>query len=134
MQRPLVAAVIAALALPAHAQQIGAYHAEIGPEDRRNSRGVALGDPGAILQQDRANVHRFGIRHGGDDVDGFFGDRGLRSRIPQLLAAGPRDPLIERLLVSEDWNVGIVVFLCERSGRLAYLALDHADGDGHRGC
>lgn len=125
---------LACMAAPTTAQeQITAYFAEIGREDMRNSSGAPLGDFGAILQQDRANWHRFGIRHDGDHGDPLFGNLEMRAQIPALYARGPRDTLIERIVLRGD-PLGIMVVVCGRGGRPDYLVLSFADGDGHRGC
>ncbi len=47
------------------------YHSMLTPNDKYNSRGAPLNDFCAIVQQDRANVHRFG-NPDGDQPDGFF--------------------------------------------------------------
>ncbi|MEL6234062.1 MAG: hypothetical protein AAFR46_06615, partial [Pseudomonadota bacterium] len=77
-------------------EEIGYYYTELGTVDMRNSRGVRLTTLGAILQQDRANYHRFGRSNVDDQGDRFFGDRAMRARIPELYARGPGEPLIER--------------------------------------
>lgn len=70
------------LAGPAAAQQfMGEYYTSIQAEDMRNSRGQPLNDFCAILQQDRANYHRFGIHHDGDQGDPFFTTPEMRARI-----------------------------------------------------
>ncbi len=68
---------------PAGAQElIAEYYALIGPEDMHNSRGERLGDFCAIVQQDRANYHRFGVRHEYDADDPIFHSRAARAAIP----------------------------------------------------
>ena len=47
------------------------YYSMLTPNDTYNSRGAPLNDFCAIVQQDRANVHRFG-NPDGDQPDGFF--------------------------------------------------------------
>lgn len=122
------------LSPPAAAQDIvDAYFAMIGPNDRFNSSGVALGSLGAVLQQDRANLHRFGRGDPADEFDPYFGNPDLRARIPALYEAGPRDPLIEQI-VRDGPGLSILVLLCGRGGVVNYLVVDFADGDGHRGC
>lgn len=134
MKRCIAVLALAGLAGPVAAQQqLGAYYAQIGREDMFNSSGVRLGDLGAILQQDRANYHRFGIRHAGDDSDPFFADRAARSQIPQLYARGPREALIERIVMQGN-TLGILVVVCGRGGRPDYLVINFADGDGYKGC
>lgn len=131
--RTILAALCTALALPASAQQIESYYAWIGPEDMRNSRGVRLTTLGAILQQDRANWHRFGIRHREDEGDRLFGDRAVRARIPDLYRRGPGEDLIERIVTGGD-TLGILVIVCGRRGRPEYLVVNFADGDSYNGC
>lgn len=78
-------AVVAALGLagPVAAQQeLAGYQAWIGPQDMVNSSGAPLGDLCTMVQQDRANFHRFNRRDRTDDWDPVFSDRTLRGRIP----------------------------------------------------
>ena len=56
--------------------------------DRVNSAGKKLTDVAAILQQDRANYHRFGRADAGDDGDVSFASAEARARIPAMLKAG----------------------------------------------
>ncbi len=66
------------------------YLANIAPRDLYNSRGVRLGDVGAILQQDRANLHKTGMADGSGDFvdlpDNYF--TSLQRR--RLLSTAPR--------------------------------------------
>lgn len=89
--RSLFLAALLAISAPvaASAQQlIGSYYATLGPNDLYNSSGTRLSDFGAILQQDRANVHRFGIYDQGDQGDPYFGNRNVRSQIPNIWRYG----------------------------------------------
>lgn len=91
--RAFVFAFLVSLCLPvaAQAQQlIGSYYAILGPQDHMNSSGVRLTDFGAILQQDRANFHRFGRRDDLDQFDPIFADGAQRARIPTFWTLGPR--------------------------------------------
>ncbi|MEM7076357.1 MAG: hypothetical protein AAGA28_18070 [Pseudomonadota bacterium] len=56
------------------------YYATLSPRDTYNSKGAPLSDVCAIVQQDRANVHRFG-NPDGDPVDDFFTSPERRSMI-----------------------------------------------------
>lgn len=81
---------IAAIAAPAQAIAcngglITQYNAEISRQDIRNSSGTRLTSLGTILQQDRANVHRFGRADNGDGHDDFFGSAENRALIPRWL-------------------------------------------------
>ena len=85
----------------ARAQQLlDSYVAYIGPEDVHNSRGVRLRNAPAILRQDRANFHRYGIRHAGDQPDDFFGDINNRATFERWLARGSIAPYVARQIVS----------------------------------
>ncbi len=129
----ILTAVSCAVALSAStstAQEMGAYFTTIDPQDTRNSSGAPLSSFGQMLQQDRANFHRFGRAGLDDHNDPFFGDRARRAQIPQLFANGPDGTYWEGSGVGTQ----VRVFICGSGGRIAYIAVDHADGDGYRGC
>lgn len=74
--------LFASLAVPAAAQDLlGGYFAELGYEDMRNSKGKPLRNFCAIVQQDRANFHKFGIRHQNDESDPWFTSLAARKKI-----------------------------------------------------
>lgn len=85
------ALAIAAAAAPLSAAQacngalLGQYNAEISRRDTVNSSGTRLTSVGLILQQDRANVHRFGRADNGDGHDDMFGSAESRALIPRWL-------------------------------------------------
>jgi hypothetical protein len=56
------------------------YYATLSPQDTYNSKGVPLNDVCAIVQQDRANVHRFG-NPDGEQPDQFFTNAERRAMI-----------------------------------------------------
>lgn len=79
----LTAPLLALMAPEARAQdQIGYYHATLGPQDMVNSSGQRLADFCAIVQQDRANYHRFHRRDPEDGGDPFFATPEARAQIP----------------------------------------------------
>jgi len=67
------------------AQLVGAYTAAIAARDLTNSKGVQLSSFAAVLQQDRANVHKTGmVDHFGDfhdEVDAYFTSPKRRSQL-----------------------------------------------------
>ncbi|MBY4894240.1 hypothetical protein KUL25_15900 [Rhodobacteraceae bacterium N5(2021)] len=90
---------------------MGEYYAYIGPSDHWNSQGVRLGDFGAILQQDRANFHRFGIRDQFDSADPFFGTLSARSRIPTIWQVRPgSEYVVNRVLSGHEQYLRVEVF------------------------
>ena len=70
---------------PLAAQQlIGEYYALLGPQDMFNSKGTRLGSFCAVLQQDRANFHRFGRADDLDQWDPIFSNRAMRARMSSI--------------------------------------------------
>lgn len=134
MRGLMVAVALVAGTGSASAQSIvDAYYAELSTQDMFNSSGVRLGSLGAILQQDRANVHRFGRRDAGDEIDPYFGNPDLRAQIPGLYTLGDTDPLIERIVLGGS-PLNVLVLLCGPRSVPQYIVVDFADGDGNRGC
>ena len=76
--------------VPAAAQQmIAQYYALLSPQDMYNSSGTRLGNLCQVLQQDRANYHRFGYRDDLDDWDPVFGSQQARSVLGSNCRLGP---------------------------------------------
>src|SRR3984885_5074198 len=91
----LALAIAAATWMPtlAQAQQlIGSYVALLSEADHFNSNGQRLTSAAAIIRQDRANFHRFGIRDPEDQDDTFFADEGNRAALERMLENGKADP------------------------------------------
>ncbi|MDU9004441.1 hypothetical protein [Sedimentitalea todarodis] len=122
------------VASTAQAEILASYYTTIGPADRVNSSGAPLTDFGAILQQDRANAHRFGRPNPGDERDPFFGVRKMRAAIPTLFARGGNGGDYWRIQANSPYDITILVFICGSGGRPAYLKVNPADGDGYSGC
>ncbi len=89
--RTLVHACVPALVLvsmprPAAAcDLLASYMARLGDRDHYNSRGQRLTTPAAILRQDRANFHRFGVRDPEDQSDTLFATMEGRARMEAVL-------------------------------------------------
>jgi len=73
------------------------YEATITPNDRVNSRGVALKDPAAILIQERANAHRRG-----DANEGYFTTPERRAKIPEMLNRGRFNQAAKNAVLNGD--------------------------------
>lgn len=115
MARPLLLALMCLFqtvaALAQDYGEIGSYWAVIGPDDMYNSRGARLTDLGAVLQQDRANYHRFGVRHPGDEPDPVFADRATRALIPGLYRNSYKVPELDaKVRAGEPFRV--FIFIC----------------------
>jgi hypothetical protein len=103
----------AILSSAASAQQYGTvaqFSAMISASDYFNSSGARVTGVGPVLQQDRANVHRFGIVNSGDDIDWLFRDSATRARIPALYANGGGSEQVDRMIArGETFTVTVLV-------------------------
>lgn len=135
MTRIIGIALSLCLASTAQADILASYYTTIGAGDRVNSSGASLKDFGAILQQDRANFHRFGRPDPGDESDPFFGNRDMRALIPALFSRGGNNrDNYWKIQATSPYDITIVVFICGSGGRPAHVKVDPADGDGYSGC
>lgn len=128
--RSLFLAALLAISAPvaASAQQlIGSYAATLGPNDLYNSSGTRLSDFGAILQQDRANVHRFGIYDALDQGDPFFGNATVRAQIPNIWRYGPSGQSIPRNL-SDGYEQYIYVEIYGFGSTVQYIVVSQYAG------
>lgn len=64
------------------------YVAVLSERDHFNSKGGRLTDAAAIIRQDRANYHKFGMRDRGDSGDNFFADAANRDLLERMLNRG----------------------------------------------
>ncbi len=128
-----IAAAMSGAAPAVAGESLAVYFAELSARDMVSSGGARLGSFGAVLQQDRANFHRFGLRDAADEDDPFFADSAMRARIPELYARGTPFPPMEKVVL-DGLPLEVIVFVCGTAGVPDYIAVDYADGDGHRGC
>lgn len=86
-------------AAPAVAQDfMGTYYASIDTHDMHNSNGAPLANLAQMVQQDRANYHRFGRPGQFDQGDPWFGNADLRAQIPSMVRVLPGNEYIEGFL------------------------------------
>ncbi len=116
--------------------QVASFYIETGREDFFNSRGVPLKDVAAVIRQDRANFHRFGIRHPGDESDPYFSANGFRQSIPDLVNAGNLDGYLRGVLGQgwQGYGASWLIQLCAQGDELTRMLIDPADGDGYSSC
>ncbi|WP_299603047.1 hypothetical protein [uncultured Tateyamaria sp.] len=83
---------------PTSAQQFTfEYYAMLSPQDTYNSSGLPLNDVCGIVQQDRANVHKFGRRDSADNIDPFFTTAERRAMIAGRCEYDPSYHTVERI-------------------------------------
>jgi hypothetical protein len=105
------AAVFAASGGAAQADElIESYGAYIGQDDLYNSGNERLTQPWQVIRQDRANVHRFGVRQPGDDIDGFFASPRNRELAERMIRNGQIDRQAARLLLRGDVRVNVEIW------------------------
>ena len=72
------------------ASSLARYMCQIGDEDLRNSRGERLAEVGEVLAQDRANFHKYGVRHRRDmDEESYFTTPERRQLFYKIRIEGP---------------------------------------------
>lgn len=89
----------------------------IGPEDLVNSNGDALTAPWQVIRQDRANYHRFGIRHAGDQSDPLFHDPENRALMEQYVQQGRISPQAARDIMRGGATIVVHIFADVRIGQ-----------------
>ena len=110
-----ITAIIAALLLQGWCQMASAcepierYTARLGPRDHFNSQGVRLSSPAAIIRQDRANFHQFGVRDPEDEGDEFFSSKENRERLERMLDSAWVASDIARVVVNDTPLVDVTV-------------------------
>ena len=95
-----IAAIFIAGAQARAEEHLGSYQARLSSGDHFNSEGERLRSAAAIIRQDRANYHRFGIRDGEDEYDSYFGSIGNRSRLEEMLNAGDASASVKSRIVN----------------------------------
>ncbi|WLR94519.1 hypothetical protein [Shinella zoogloeoides] len=86
------------------------YNAYIGQDDLYNSSNERLTQPWQVIRQDRANVHRFGVRQPGDDVDGFFASARNRDLAERMIRNGRVEGSAARKLLNGDVRVYVEIW------------------------
>jgi hypothetical protein len=95
----------------AQAQQlIGSYVALLSEADHFNSNGQRLTSAAAIIRQDRANFHRFGIKDPQDEDDAFFADEANRAALEQMLERGRADPGVIARIVNSTVLIRVDIY------------------------
>jgi len=92
------------------AQYLGSYTARLAQHDHVSSRGRVLGRAMDILQQDRANYYRFGIRDREDSGAGYFQTRLHRARMGRMIRQGNLTPSLAREIVSGTPLVAVGIY------------------------
>jgi len=117
------------LARPVLAEEVLAeYLTWLDARDIVTSKGATLKTFGAVLAQDRANYHRFGIRQELDTGDPLFGDRSMRAKLPQLYQAG--DPVAAHIWddVMSGRGHYVLIRVMGRNGKATHVQVSEGAG------
>ena len=97
-------------AAPARAcDVIESYVARLGAADHFNSAGQRLTNAAAIIRQDRANFHAFGLRDAEDQGDAYFASKENRAILERMLAGGHSAPRVIAEVVNGTPRVEVSV-------------------------
>ena len=100
----MLAVVVCSTALgscPGEAQQLlERYQALLSERDHFNSSGQRLTTAAAIIRQDRANYHLFGLRDPGDEDDRIFANVDNRAALERMLERGRSGPGVVSRIVN----------------------------------
>lgn len=128
MNRWLVAALLALSAGGASAQQdLGSYFTVLSVQDMYNSDGERLTDFCQIVQQDRANYHRFKRRDISDEGDPFFATPEARQIIGRLCVVGAGQDYIRKDVMNGiEWYVWVQVL--GSGGKISAIVVNEGGG------
>jgi len=126
----LALAVLPATDAAAADDLIDEYTAWLSPRDAQSSRGEPLDDICAIVQQDRANFHRFGLRDPGDGADSVFATQEARARIARdcRYAIEAFEPYARERLLENGEPVYVWVRVFGSGDRPAYVLVREGAG------
>ncbi len=113
MVRRLILAIVclAATFSPSHAQSlVESYIAVLSERDHFNSNGQRLTSAAAIIRQDRANFHRFGMRDRGDEGDRYFASAGNRETLERMLERGRAAPGVISRIVNGTVTIRVDIY------------------------
>ena len=99
-----------ATAAMAQSDPVESYCATLGEDDHFASDGYPLDNAAAIIRQDRANYHKFGIQDPSDENDSIFGSTANRARLEAMLRKGSIDRATERAIVRGTPDVCVDIY------------------------
>ena len=124
--------VLAATAPAAAAELIGSYNAFLSRADHYNSQGERLTSAAAIIRQDRANFHKFGIQDDQDESDNYFDDVNNRAVLERMLSDGSSDPGVLRRIVNSNLMIHVDIYRSNHHGDYVVVTLgDESTGGGY---
>ena len=119
-------------AAPASAAElIGSYNAWLSRADHYNSQGQRLTTAAAIIRQDRANFHKYGIQDPADEDDSYFDNVNNRALLEQMLNDGTSDPDVLRRIVNGNVMIHVDIYRSRHHGDYVVVTLSSAPESGY---
>ncbi|HEX4302738.1 MAG TPA: hypothetical protein VHZ78_08090 [Rhizomicrobium sp.] len=122
--------VLAAASPAAAAELVGSYNAWLGRADHYNSNGERLTSAAAIIRQDRANYHKFGIRDRNDESDDYFASADNRATLERMLNDGNSDSGVLNRIVNSNVMIHVDIYRSHHHGDYVVVTLGDSDGNG----
>jgi hypothetical protein len=108
-------------------QPIGSYVALLSEADHFSFAGQRLTSAAAIIRQDRANYHRYGIRDPEDGDDTFFRDADNRDALEQMLERGRADPDVIARIVNGTTKIRVDIYQSASGPFIQVTLLDKSE-------
>ncbi len=125
----LAAGLAAAVATPAAAADlIGSYNAYLSRADHYNSQGERLTSAAAIIRQDRANFHKFGIQDDQDESDNYFDNVNNRAVLERMLNDGDSDAGVLSRIVNSNVMIHVDIYRSRHHGDYVVVTLGDEGG------
>jgi len=121
----------AASAPAAAADLIGSYNAWLSKADHYNSQGQRLTTAAAIIRQDRANFHKYGIQDPADESDSYFDNVNNRALLEQMLNDGTSDPGVLQRIVNGNVMIHVDIYRSRHHGDYVVVTLGNAADSGY---
>ncbi len=128
----LALGLAAGFAAPAAAADlVGSYNAFLSRADHYNSNGERLTTAAAIIRQDRANFHKFGVRDDQDESDDYFDNVDNRAVLERMLSDGSSDAGVLARVVDANVLVHVDIYRSRRRGDYVVVTLGDEDAGGY---
>ena len=79
---------------------VTSYKAHLSAQDHFSSNGSRLSNAAAVIRQDRANFHKFGLRDAQDQSDDFFANASNREALEQMIKRGNISPILSQEIIN----------------------------------
>jgi len=106
----LILLLSSAVATSVNAQLIEHYTARLSQADHYNTEGVRLWTIGAIIRQDRANFHVYGIQDWQDEWDQLYDNTNNRASLERTLNDQIFSPVESEAILYGDPLIQVIVY------------------------